>query len=312
MTQDEKSPRLNSVSHDPSRLSVERFPALLDMTLNHLAQDCSEKKSLSRVSLTCRRWSRKLRPLLFKQLNLESTSDIHFLTAVLSSAASAWLASYIFRIALRSPPNIPNSFRLAPPAWKRLFQLLPNLNFLHLVVRYNTSDRSFPWKERPFLHNLPTLRRLKLDNFRFPSVSSVVRLLGDMPFLEGATLKGIEWGGSADLEHPPTHVPLLDHIQFLALNGCTDGAILSWVFAATSVRHLLRRRGDQNVTPVPTDVLTMVHLVHTFCAGSNPHIVYQNQKNNDGKIFQSHVWCHKRLNGILQTYIYSRRLWESA
>ena len=285
-----KLPSADSYTQDHSvrgLLPVDWFPVLLDMILGYLALAQLEKKLFSNVSMTCKRWSKKLRPLLFGQLILESISDVQYLAAALCTPTSSWLAPHVLRLTLRSPPKSPDSFQFSSPSWKRLFRLLPSLNHVHVFMRHNASDRLFPWKERVFLRSLRSLRRLKLDNVRFFSSSSIVRLIGSMPFLEGVTLKGVEWGGSADTEQAPQHSPPLRHLQFLALNSCSNSVVFAWAFAATSLRHTLRRDGNGNPAPIPTEMATVVQLVDVFAAGTNPYILYQRQKAEEGAMTYS-------------------------
>lgn len=176
------------------------IPELLDLILVCLVlalQDHSffrrrSRRQVSLASRTCKYWTHRLRPLLFRGIHLHSVSDVKFLTSTLSSRASGWLREHITTLTFEDMGSF--HFEDSTPMWKRLLRSVPSLERLSIRWGADSERLPFPWRERCSFHHLTALRHLQLTSVQFKSLSSLFRVLGEMKFLEVLQLWRVWWG----------------------------------------------------------------------------------------------------------------------
>lgn len=206
------------------------------------------RKQLSQLSLVCRNWSRAIRPKLFLPLYISSLEDIRFTSAMLRSRVSAWLAPHITHVVLyRTSRNR----LLDPPIWKGLLYLLPHLRVLEFNWNnfndnktglpdlkspslFENGQALFPWKERPFMRTLRSLRSVELESFRFTSFSAFFKVLAAIPLLQRLSLWQVKWA-----EHESDHANLavqhandFKRLVYVHAESCTSNISCMWLFAA--------------------------------------------------------------------------------
>lgn len=227
-----------------------------ELIIDKLQPDRRTSKSVldSILSLVCWSWSWKFRPRLYELLKLHSIDDCRTLATILRSPTSRWLRNHVYIIELQ-PVCLPHS-----RAWVPLLQQLP---FLHKITAASISGRD---GVQPHLFMRcahiksawRSLRALTLESIRFPSFSSLLRTLGDMPFLEDISLCAVTWSNfiSTTIHTTPCNAAF-SHIRQLDVRFCTDNlAIPSYIFAAASTRYRYVRRATSptGAQPLPNSV----------------------------------------------------------
>ncbi|KAI0757766.1 hypothetical protein C8Q80DRAFT_1265625 [Daedaleopsis nitida] len=165
-----------------------------------------ETSMLLACALVCRNWLLASRHRLFERIDITCTQYDLFLSRVVhSEAMQPWLSSVRY-LALRDHRLLAsrevhlrpeeNGLRRSQHLLHDFIGRLPNLAELELV--------DADWIQRPphpsshhILRSssiaLPSLRRLSLCGHRFPSFSSLRRLLASLPRLEDLVLEDVQW-----------------------------------------------------------------------------------------------------------------------
>lgn len=267
------------------------LPELADLVVVYLQRDftrCASgfdkkwRRQASRISLTCHRWSLALRPLLFRELTLKQRSDIPFLSGMLCSLASIWLREYIRVINFDFSSNQKNRFQLSPPAWKGIPALLPDAKVLNI---WSLGEKfTFTRHEGIFFRRFLTIRYLHLRGCRFPSFSSLLRSLGNIPLLEFVDMQDVKWNSdeSDTLVEPPRYLASFSNLRyFISDDSCTDNRSPAWIFAGACAHYEFGWRPGQN-TPIPQIVLTIIGLVNLFWT-KNDYVVFAGEHIDEGE-----------------------------
>ena len=252
------------------------------MVLSHLQRDYYERSGLlhgdddptkfksevSRLSLTCKRWSLVLRPYLFRIIRLQKRDDLRFLLTMVKSSLSGWLADdlLIVKIMVKgaAQPRLSSSF------WKDLRENLPAVKTLQFAGESAVHDTLFPWRERISLGILTHIQAIVIKDFHFPSLSSLFRLLNSLPSLSLALLFHVKWPNRSHEFQiaPPRCLMSTSNAKTLLSSDCTDNRLFTWFFAGMSTRWVFpaqERRLDQfEGLSMPPAVSTIIGLVDKF------------------------------------------------
>ena len=262
------------------------LPELVDMIFSYIHLDsqhygdssddaeCSDddiKREASRLSLTCRRWSLALRPRLFHTLRLRDRSDLPFLLSIVRSPLSGWLAYHVVCIIFDLSYTDADRLRMSPFIWRTLCESLPVARTLMFGRTHSSTDDKdslFPWRDRPFLSALPNIQNLFIENLRFVSLSSMLRLLGSIPSLATVVLFDVRWKGALESEEGvvspncPIKLPRLD---VFFLQNCTDSRSSVWAFLQACSLVRLAHRGRVGIVPlIPASATVITALMDIF------------------------------------------------
>ena len=205
------------------------------------------KKDISQAALVARRWARRLRPVLFFSLGLESSVDIEFLRSMLRSETSAWLKSHIHELRLSTE----GSFTPSSPNWCPLLGMVSS-SLRYLELGHQARSRLTFLRCRPTLARLCTLQTVTLSNCHFPSFSSLLRVLGSIRNLRHVDLLLVTW--LPDDQAPrATCNGSFGSLRYVSASQCTDNqaCITFFAIAGTHQRSLwktlLSRRVDEHL-----------------------------------------------------------------
>lgn len=241
------------------------------------------KRTISRLSLTCRCWARRLRPFLFADLALASAEDLSFLGRVLSSPVSEWLGMHVLNVRFYYT-------EVKSGKEGRLWRSLPLPALSTLILCLGDDDEAdqpegsvfnaisqFSFISRSSCHHMHTLQSLTIENFRFHSFSTFLRDLGTLPNLQRLSLEAISW----TVQPTPERLgfPSFKGILFPALKSLevdnVDGGLeaseatsrpKAWVFsiilASSSLKHtFLRSYPPEFESSTHRDVLNIVDIL---------------------------------------------------
>lgn len=95
--------------------------------------------------------------------------------------------------------------------------------------------------ERVLLHNHPSLSYLYLYSFRFPSITSLFKLIANIPLLQRVELLYLDWAG--DFSQPSAiFFSKLGKLQrnevYIEVLSCTRSSALAWISVARFVHHV--------------------------------------------------------------------------
>lgn len=207
------------------------------------------KISASNLSLVCWEWCWRLRPTLFQSLRIGSSADSRTLYHILNKQVSGWLRGHVIAIVFADGccPTDPIS--------RALLRALPGLR--HLQVLSAASLPCFLPRTGHLKSALHSLHSLQLRNCVFPSLSSILRVLGDIRSLQSLSLEHARWDGS---DRSETAVALCNadfrNIKHIEMVNCTSNMELpSWILSAavTGFEHT-RRRDPQFGAPFMSDI----------------------------------------------------------
>ena len=201
------------------------------------------KALISRCSMVCRSWALTLRPLLFEnEITLRNTAHMQVIHAMSQSLTSGWLCPYITTVTFLQ-------HEIQAGFWERPLQKtavwrLTNVSKLRFIGR-DVADHSgstplmFPWMERVFLRLQPSLSAIELHNFRFPSLTALLRVAANIPLLRKILLQEIQWTES-DFEVTQADFARLGKLwcQKAYIIFCTNNTVLAWIIVPGFLHHI--------------------------------------------------------------------------
>lgn len=248
----------------------------LDLVVDHIllesrAQDIFRepyKHTASRISLTCRRWTYTLRPVVFRRIILWSPKDVAFLLALLRSPISKWLAGQIKAVMLdiRVPAGknqhaVPLSVDLI--MWRELVSLTMSLKALCFSCSLLSTQPFFPHTHRLALKTIRTLKHLALTNVRFHSLSALIGLIGSFEELQGVYLDEVRWKATSEESISSLKAPrckaIFKNLWLACWDNCTDSRAVAWIFLAKSLNYEYSFRDE--VGGLPRDFESMMKLL---------------------------------------------------
>lgn len=243
--------------------SWEQLPSeLRDYIYASLANSGKMKEAfISELSLVSQAWSRQFRPRLFAFLKLENEEDCRILYGILRSPLSSWLGEHITTLTLYSAyfPNRPLSTALV--------RLLPTCRIVRVGARAYSATSERISRSPALKLSLRGVTSLRLFRCHFPSLRTLLRVLGDITYLEVVDLYQITWSGNLPMTaEAASNVcnGTFSHVHEIRLQGCTNNlAIPAWMLAAASTRHLFTRRRTAELA-VPAETWAIIELIQMF------------------------------------------------
>ncbi|EKM60400.1 uncharacterized protein PHACADRAFT_189534 [Phanerochaete carnosa HHB-10118-sp] len=239
----------------------ERLPTELHDYVYDLLASAERKVDLSTLSLVSRAWCRHFRPHLFTRLTLQSEEDCRMLYNVVRSPLSAWLVEHITKLLF---------YRISPPSYPlctALLRLLP-------ACRHTLHSFSFKSDRVSLSHNaalkssLRSITSLTLWDCRFPSFRILLRILGDITYLEKVDFLKVEWSDDRLTTASNICTGAFSYIRTVKINLCTNNlAVPAWILAATSTRHSFTRRRTAGPA-VSAEMWAIIELIQTFLSDS--------------------------------------------
>lgn len=229
------------------------------------------KCQISRLSMTCRQWSRVLRPLVFVTLGLHTQADVAFLFLLLTSPISSWLAEHIAYIELILDDEARGQIQVSSWLCRCLHESMPGIKTLYFKGRVSASNKIpvFPWRERIFLRGFLGVVNIHIEKLRFPSLASLLRLISDMPNLETIWCQETQWGseqysgGMSQLWKYPTTLGS----RLIVAQNCLDNRALAWLYAEASTRREAPR-SRRRAHPMPV-ARAIMEIINTLFDGSH-------------------------------------------
>ncbi|EKM48562.1 uncharacterized protein PHACADRAFT_202660 [Phanerochaete carnosa HHB-10118-sp] len=180
------------------------------------------------------------------------------------SPLSAWLAEHI--IELRFHYIIP----LGYPLRTALVRFLPACRHIRhdfhdkptcMLLSHNAALKSSLW----------SITSLTLINCNFPSFRIVLRVLGDITYLEKVAFWKIKWSNdqltTADTVSDVC-TGAFSHIRSVEMDFCTNNmAVPAWILAAASTQHSFTRRRTPEPT-APAQTWAIIKLFQRFLGDS--------------------------------------------
>ncbi|GJE95422.1 hypothetical protein PsYK624_116060 [Phanerochaete sordida] len=234
-----------------SRLPLDIMNVLSDC----VEQETSTKAAWSQLSLVCHGWARFCRPALFRSLHLDTDGDTTFLSSVLRSSTSGWLAEHVEYITFAG-----TLCTLRSHAAEQIIRRLRRLKTLHLAP----AEDPEPSCTRPSvfasaislrgpLSHIRDLSVISLASLHFPSFCILLRLLASCPTLVDITLVAVTWSGALDPAELPARLPLLPHVRSVRASQVSQVWPLSWVATMAAVEYRSPLRFDM-ADVVPTEI----------------------------------------------------------
>lgn len=238
-----------------------------------LTRNRANRGAAAKLSMTCRRWLKQLRALLFHSIKLQTPSDCRFLETILSSTRSGWLKDYISQLSVLLADE-PNTEHLFFSAWRSLVA--------HIHLRVDTLDITgnsaylFPAKlfmPQPCLPSpspQTTLKELSLSDLHFASLFTLLRAIGNISCLENVVLQRVEWNKTCDSHLLPPLTAAFPSIKQVFAAGCTELWPFAWIFATSSLHYGRLRRGPfrpmgQSLHHVRADMHAIVEAARMVC-----------------------------------------------
>jgi hypothetical protein len=242
------------------------------------------RKALSQLSQVCRELSSKLRPLLFRNLGLKSSSDLSFLRRAIQSTVSGWLAVHILNISLE--------YQHAVLPCTTLFPRLPSVESLHY---FPNRVCTFPHTTRPQLSYLRSLRTLWLADVTFPSFSAFLRLVGAISALEELAIQEVRWQSICEAgQLPDCKAGFRNLKRGKCISVRSPLWPVTWMFAAASTGYTYRRRGiaardPEGETP-PPEIEVLVRILKLVLTYMDPSVLrfMLNECTDEGS-FTTHI-----------------------
>ena len=245
-----------SVIYDPFAERASRMTPLVWSTtpleiLDHIALALAElwwdtswdmhkplRRKLAALSSTCRRWSQRCRPPIFRELKLVSRGDANYLESMLRSPLSGWLALHIEVLTLRPRTGMDSHALIS--GWKSLSRRLPHLSTVRKTFEHTTDV--VPISYRPLPQCLRNVKLLDLCYCKWFSFSGFVRDVAAMPSLEKVVLVGPTWGKDHDQERrPPRFIGSFESLRdiecYCQLDNHHASLSLGWIFIVASLHR---------------------------------------------------------------------------
>ncbi|KIP04914.1 hypothetical protein PHLGIDRAFT_176294 [Phlebiopsis gigantea 11061_1 CR5-6] len=170
---------------------------------------------------------------------------MRLLYMMLNSSVSGWLCIHITGIKFSDKQSQTGFWKF--PLQKISLRRLTHLSNLSLTgskpVDLGPSEtrQLFPMTERVLLHNHPSLSYLYLYSFRFPSITSLFKLIANIPLLQRVELLYLDWAG--DFSQPSAiFFSKLGKLQrnevYIEVLSCTRSSALAWIPVARFVHHV--------------------------------------------------------------------------
>lgn len=244
------------------------------------------KRILSTLSLVCKRWSLQCRPFLFHRLILTKPSDPYTLSTILSSPRSSWLRGHVKWVTFKQVGSISN-----PESSKSLrVGVVPHLGQVSYAYQNRTGGKGplVPiilrtlWGNK----NLP-LTSLHFEWYRFHSLSTLLRLLSALRFLESLEMYRVTWAGSSG---PDSLECTSDfgQIRRIRIRDCQEGWPFSWIFAAASTGHKYKFLRDGDEGP-PANVRVIIQICQLFKADGYRSTLFQMQEPTEEGTLSAHI-----------------------
>ncbi|GJE90366.1 hypothetical protein PsYK624_064970 [Phanerochaete sordida] len=173
--------------------------------------DPGYKRDLASCALTCRSWSKYLRPHLFASLTLHSYADVEALLQLIASDAA--IRPKVARLALHEGA----SERWLPRALRLLPRELPAVSSLRL-------SSAAPAAGRSDLPALPQIRELELVGAAFDELPAVSACVSAFPALTSLHCRGITW------TRPPAGAHTSEQRESLVVVDAPGGNV-PWLWA---------------------------------------------------------------------------------
>lgn len=232
---------------------------------------------ISRTSLTCRHWARKLRLLLFEDVKLKTMDDVRFVLTMLHSPTSSWLADHILAVILYPGVEHPYPHEATLEACKEVLRLCRSVGYIDVSHSTKTIRKNHLsiCTQRPFLRTLSKLRILRLEFVVFPSLSSLFRLIGSLEQLQYLNILGPFWKKTNDTttdvmpwQTPPSCRAMFKQMKTTLWSEGPDNMAAVWLFAGRSIQHSYKMRFKENEETLPLELAAIVRLIYTLCPGS--------------------------------------------
>lgn len=128
-----------------------------------------------------------------------------------------------------------------------------------------------------------------MDNVRFPSFSSLLRVIGSMEMLETAKLYFVDWPTDESTEgglQPPSCRASFQRIRYLDAFECTDNRAFIWMYAGASLGYKYCLRLGENER-VPQDVEAIAQLVYGLFSKVDRNLTMRQTKIAEGACLKS-------------------------
>ncbi|EKM53363.1 uncharacterized protein PHACADRAFT_197797 [Phanerochaete carnosa HHB-10118-sp] len=249
-----------------------KLPLELYRDIRDLAADFDDKTIVSKFSLVSQAWSQQCRPRLFGTLRINGEEDCRILYDIVRSPLSGWLAYHVGTL------YFDNSWFPGHPFWMILARLLPACHTIHQLV-YDPRDIAFRCLSRSAYTktSIRNITSLALYHCKLPSFSALLRVLGDITYLEVVNLHQVSWPGAPLMAISTTNNVCsgslistertwlkFSYVRSVEMRDCTNNtAVPTWLLAAASTRHSFTRRRTAGPA-VPAETWTTIKFIETF------------------------------------------------
>lgn len=227
---------------NPSRtLPPELILIVIRLSINRTYTDVeshgrrSYRSFLGRASLVCRDWSRAFRPKLFAELRLASLADVHFLLQMLRGTEAVSLSRAVAHLELcvnrHAQQRACNLLAGRLPGLQSL-TYSPHLEggSIHSIIPNLPAfvEASF----QPIFSKYSSLRHLHFCNVQFHSLSTLVRLLGELRIVEELAFSEVSWTNSQEHDdRPPARLAPFSSLRSVHATGVLSSWKFLWLFA---------------------------------------------------------------------------------